>query len=523
MKCLNARIKAAIAGIIVLLLLTQFSAFAQSGFISAKNFAEAQGIAYQWFPIQKMLVMRKGLRTLKLRVNDKVALVDNKKIILPAAPIIEDGQIMVPATAIVNVFQANFNPDAAAYKNEPAATPENLNTAPPAVKPPTAPVTTPVPPSQTPATQNQQSEAVLVALRHSVREDHTRVVLEFNRQVNYSPELKNDVYRLTISGCRNLVPTRRTNPVGRDIAKLDINSGPNRKGLILAFKVKQSKTLPTIETVANPFRMIISFYAPAAETKPEPQTTEKPEIQNDKPQEAKSTAIPKEEAPEINIEIPLETLVNESFKNRLVVIDPGHGGSDKGFEFPGRIPEKEINLSVALLLEQKLKEAGLKSVLLRNDDTDLSQAQRTSIANKHGGDIFISIHTGGSRDTDKSGVACVIYSKSGTVVSESDSILAHGAIYKNWLESARFDLAAFLARRINERLKTQLQADSRGVKQLPLLPVKFILNPAVVVEVGMLSEQTEGKNLLSKGYHDALAACIANGVIDFFNGIVIKP
>jgi N-acetylmuramoyl-L-alanine amidase len=66
--------------------------------------------------------------------------------------------------------------------------------------------------------------------------------------------------------------------------------------------------------------------------------------------------------------------------------------------------------------------------------------------------------------------------------------------------------------------------ESRGVKQLPLLPLKFIVNPAVLVEVGMLSEKTEGKNLLSKNYHQAIGACIANGIVDFFNGIVInKP
>jgi N-acetylmuramoyl-L-alanine amidase len=53
--------------------------------------------------------------------------------------------------------------------------------------------------------------------------------------------------------------------------------------------------------------------------------------------------------------------------------------------------------------------------------------------------------------------------------------------------------------------------------------LKFITTPAVLVEAGMLSNQTEGRKLQSPGYHEAIATCIANGVANFFNGIVINP
>jgi len=107
------------------ILLVASSAFAQDGFISARNFAETQGISYQWFPIQKMLVMRKGLKSVKLTVNETTASVDDKMVNLPAAPVIRDGQIMVPAAAIVRLFQGDLELQ--------SPTSENLNTAPPVI------------------------------------------------------------------------------------------------------------------------------------------------------------------------------------------------------------------------------------------------------------------------------------------------------------------------------------------------------------------------------------------------------
>ncbi|HMM59107.1 MAG TPA: hypothetical protein PKC25_03135, partial [Candidatus Rifleibacterium sp.] len=108
----------------------------------------------------------------------------------------------------------------------------------------------------------ESTESVLLALRHSVREDHTRVVLEFTSPITYRTEFKDGVFRLTIVGCRNLIPTKRTNPAGRDVTRLDINSGADRKGLVLNFSLPQKEKAPTIETVASPFRMIVTLPTP---------------------------------------------------------------------------------------------------------------------------------------------------------------------------------------------------------------------------------------------------------------------
>ena len=518
-----------------LTLSTMLPAFAAE-YINAESFAEANGISHQWFPIQKMLIMRKGLNSIKYRVGENTAIANEKEIKLSATPRIQNNLIYIPADSVQGVFSGSKS--VPTVQMTPVQTTNNYNTQnqynnppKPIVPPPNPPIQQQIQPIEPPNNfdnQIQDSEAILIALRHSLREDHTRVVLEFSNPVTYKGDFKNGVYRLTISGCKNLIPTKRTDPVGRDVSKLDINSGNNREGLILTFTLTQKEKAPTIETVADPFRMIVEV--PSGNPLPEQASATvpitPPTIKTDTTEEKTAVAPKKpaemEKPPEINIEVPLENLQNKSFLGRTIVIDPGHGGSDNGFEFPGRPSEKVINLETAKYLKEELEKAGFKAVLLRSDDRTMNYTERLSLANKNGGDLHISIHTGGSNDNLKHGVACFTFSDKGLFVNNDVQGANYDTVFTEWLKSTRFDLAEFLAKKINNRLTKHLQVDSRGVVKGPLLPLKFIMNPAVLVEIGMLSDKVEGKNLISDKYKQAIAKSITNGVIDFFNGIELK-
>ncbi len=518
-----------LTAITLFLFLSGIAAHAQGGYISARSFAESQGIAYQWFPLQKILIMRQGLKTVRFTVDDTTVIVDGKEITLAAPPKIQQGQIIVPATALNRFFQTNVNASvlqtpAPRVQEQSPVTNEQITATPVAVTP--AP-TVPPKPVVIPAVPKNSDEAILVALRHSVREDHTRIVLEFSNDIIYRTDFKDGLYRLTISGCRNLIPTQRTNPVGRDVAKLDINSGPDRKGLILSFYPNNKTAQPTIDTVGGPFRMIISFATPDAVETATPTTTLVASTPaqiaaNMAPETIKPEPKKMESAPEINIVVEAANLKNPEFSGRTIIIDAGHGGADRGFTFDGRPDEKQINLEIARHLASALEQANFKTVLTRASDTEMSHNQRLGIINRHGGDLYISLHLGGSTDTSKAGVACYSYSKKGTQIEESPQSLSYEAVYSEWLKATRFDLGIFLAQKINERLVKHLKVESRGVKQLPLQPLQFVMIPAVVVETGMLSDATEGKNLISDNYRKAVAQSITNAVIDFFNGIVIN-
>lgn len=74
-----------------------------------------------------------------------------------------------------------------------------------------------------------------------------------------------------------------------------------------------------------------------------------------------------------------------------VVIDPGHGGDDVGAEYNGRY-EKDDNLAVALLVEEKLDAMGIDAVLTRDDDTFISLEKRCSFANNKQAQLYVSLH-----------------------------------------------------------------------------------------------------------------------------------
>jgi len=76
----------AIWSVLVMLLFNAVSIKAQDGYISARSFAESQGIAYQWFPLQKILVMRQGLKTVRLTVDSQTAIVNGSEVTLAAPP-----------------------------------------------------------------------------------------------------------------------------------------------------------------------------------------------------------------------------------------------------------------------------------------------------------------------------------------------------------------------------------------------------------------------------------------------------
>ncbi|RCK77242.1 MAG: N-acetylmuramoyl-L-alanine amidase [Candidatus Ozemobacter sibiricus] len=507
------------------------------GFINAREFAESQGIAYQWFPMQKMLVLTKGHRLMRLVVDQTQAVVDNQPFTLPSAPRLEDGQVMVPARSIIQVFGVTSNQ---------APPPPGPIATPPPPGPPPATIIDPGPPAVTPgANPDPAAGAILVTARHSVREDHTRVVLEFDGNVSFTTETPGPgKFKLRINGCQNLIPTKRTNPVGRDLKGVSYNSGPNRQGLVVNFDLPEGARPPTIETVGNPFRMILSFYAPPGALTASPTaaiasgpTTRVASAAPNLPKAATGSAVlslvtaptqltaqPAPTVPEIAIDVPLATLSRSIFQGRAIIIEPAHGGSDKGASVPGLPSEKEITLAIGQELQRTLRKMGFAAFLLRSGDTDIPNDRRLAAINKAGGDLFVSLHVGASADENQEGAACYWYDPKGVNLEvDTGGKLSPQLVFTEWTQTTRFDLARFLGQKVRDRLTSHLGTKDRGALGLPLQPLQFLVYPGIVVEVGMLSHPQEGPRLASKGYQEAAAKAIANGIVDFFNGIRLNP
>ena len=218
-----------------------------------------------------------------------------------------------------------------------------------------------------------------------------------------------------------------------------------------------------------------------------------------------------------------------------IVIDPGHGGKDPGCRINNKYKEKDITLALAKCLARQLKkEIGCEVFLTRDRDRFLSLEQRTAIANMKKADLFISLHVNAHKDerihgletyflnmaTDQQAVrvAARENATSERSISDLQSILNDLMMNTKIRESNR------LAHRVQKGMVDSTEKRyggirSLGVKQAPFYVLIGAQMPAVLVEVGFLSNRTERKRLLNKTYRERLAAGICDGVKFYIESI----
>lgn len=168
-----------------------------------------------------------------------------------------------------------------------------------------------------------------------------------------------------------------------------------------------------------------------------------------------------------------------------VIIDAGHGGHDRG-GMPGqRIPEKHYALDVAIRLQKELQRAGYRTVMTRSTDVFVGLGERCRIANSHRNAIFVSIHFNGAANYDAYGIET--YYSSG---SKSAALAA--SIHRAVLQSTGS---------IDRRVR------SRGFFVLRRTQI-----PAVLCELGFLTNRYEAKKIASSSYRQRLAEAVARGV-----------
>ncbi|WP_153730568.1 N-acetylmuramoyl-L-alanine amidase [Sporosarcina obsidiansis] len=180
-------------------------------------------------------------------------------------------------------------------------------------------------------------------------------------------------------------------------------------------------------------------------------------------------------------------------RDRIIVVDAGHGGYDPGTSKNGQT-EKAITLKVAQKLEAKLKNAGAKVLATRSSDKYLSLEQRTEFAKKNYAETFVSIHVNSAGSSAK-----------GTEVFYDSSTNPNGT------ESR--DLATFIQRNIVQKANMV----DRGVKNERFYVIRNNNVAAVLVELGFLSNADDYKKLTSDKYADIYADAIYQGIYQYYN------
>ena len=191
--------------------------------------------------------------------------------------------------------------------------------------------------------------------------------------------------------------------------------------------------------------------------------------------------------------------LNESFRvtiseaQNTIAIDAGHGGHDPGAIGVNNLREKELNLSVALKVETRLKQKGIQVIMTRRDDTFLSLDERVSKAVNSYADTFVSIH------------------------ANSASASASGTETYYSTAATRADNSKQLATFIQNRLYPALGTQNRGVKSQTFRVIHANPLPAALVELGFITNTSDGSKLASEEYRNKAAEAIALGIQDYYN------
>ena len=200
---------------------------------------------------------------------------------------------------------------------------------------------------------------------------------------------------------------------------------------------------------------------------------------------------------------------------KVIVLDPGHGGADKGAHSPDGILEKRVVLELSQRIAEQVS-GPYRTILTRSDDYRLETDRRTDVANTNSADIFISIHAASSFAQAAKGI-CIYYfnGTSGGKMEDSASQTDDKEPYPDWdhLQLRHTHTSRLLAKHMKKQLSPIAQTT---IKAAPLLVLRGADMPAVLIEIGYLSNPKDVKKLRESQYLDKLVVAITNGINAFF-------
>src|SRR6266850_4532053 len=221
---------------------------------------------------------------------------------------------------------------------------------------------------------------------------------------------------------------------------------------------------------------------------------------------------------------------------KTIVLDAGHGGHDSGATGPTGLMEKDLVLDVtrrvAKLVEGRL---GLKVLLTRDSDNFVTLRDRTSYANRQHADLFVSIHANAHREAAADGVETYFLSSEATdsaarqVAALENSAVqleqpaGRGSGQVDIVKAILWDLAqsefqvesSRLAEVVHDSMTQTLRISNRGVKQAGFYVLGGAAMPAILLEIGFVTNPKEERKLKDTKYRDEIARAILAGLAEY--------
>ena len=199
---------------------------------------------------------------------------------------------------------------------------------------------------------------------------------------------------------------------------------------------------------------------------------------------------------------------NYDVLNKVIYLDAGHGGYDPGASYFG-ISEKSLTLAIQSRVKAKLEAEGYQVVTTRTSDTYVDLADRSRAANASESDIFVSIHINASGSSAAKGIETYYYQPYAEYPSRIN------ATYH--ANPTRLSMSDTLANAIQSSLINATGAQNQGVKRQTFAVLRETTAPAVLLELGFLSNPQEAARLNTSAYQETLANAIVAGIKRYYS------
>ena len=198
---------------------------------------------------------------------------------------------------------------------------------------------------------------------------------------------------------------------------------------------------------------------------------------------------------------------NYDVLNKVVYLDAGHGGYDPGASYFG-ISEKSLTLAIQSRVKAKLESEGYQVVTTRTSDTYVDLTDRSRAANASESDIFVSIHINASGSSATQGIETYYYQPYAEYPSRIN------ATYH--ANPTRLSMSDTLANAIQSSLINATGAQNQGVKRQTFAVLRETTAPALLLELGFLSNPQEAARLSTYAYQETLANAIVAGIKSYY-------
>lgn len=199
-------------------------------------------------------------------------------------------------------------------------------------------------------------------------------------------------------------------------------------------------------------------------------------------------------------QLALPRVAGGDWKSKVILVDPGHGGSDSGAVANG-VREKDLNLGMSLAIKSEAEKVGLKVILTRDRDVALTLRERTDMIARYNADIFISVHNNSNRNPNSASGTEVYYHMQ-QPESRALAQIAHDKIVAAVGTNPR-------------RAKSDSTLYSSGLFVLRNSPV-----PAILLEVGFVNHAQEAARLRNPEFQRKVGKAVVDAVIAYLGGSI---